>query len=368
MRPSLLIALLLAVILSSPAFAQDTAPVSTTTQIEPVVGTYEATGIHHGTIVVKQAGDTELRLEATFEGGRHETGRCVLPVPGQEWRFDLEPRSVGIVQRLDADSSKEATRTLTLTRSKGALEGTFVEDGDRVPGTEHLVARRFVLLIHGSSEDRKIDHVHKSDEPFFKLWARKVAAFYEQQGYHADLVYGKNMASVAQALEDAGSAGRPYARVVFVGHGGFDGPIFYLEGDEFEQAAALENPEDDDVSTELWDELVHAVRHGTTPDARLWISACHSGGADRGERVTGFDNARYDTEIWVDDLAKATGRVAGGPAGETSAYRSLKLVEALEGLGPADQETRLATPSGGSYIERGTSPKKRRILNEELGR
>ena len=81
------------------------------------------------------------------------------------------------------------------------------------------------------------------------------------------------------ALPGAAGAGRYYQRLVFIGHGGWDGPVIGSRAEwATRQVSGKENPE-------LFDTFVAAIQKGMTPDGKILASSCHAGGSDRYERA-----------------------------------------------------------------------------------
>ncbi len=152
-------------------------------------------------------------------------------------------------------------------------------------------------------------------------------------------VVGTDVDVALQTLRAASANGTPYDRVVFVAHGGWDGPFF-----GHQQTSGK-----DDQKT--WPDFCAAIRRGTTPTARLYSSSCHGGGSNYTERKKG--NSDY---IWSRDLAKRTGRTVAGPAGPTSTGYTLQQGKAaLEGEGVVKQETAWDGPLGSHRIYPGKS-------------
>jgi hypothetical protein len=227
-----------------------------------------------------------------------------------------------------AASVGSSTRSLEVAPSKlGNLAGVL-KDGATVEGKASFTRRRAALIVHnGSWEDR--------DERVFHGYAVRQATYYAGRGYvRRDLVLGNSWEAVIAALLAAGSQGRPYDRVVFIGHGGWDGPMLIPPPHTRGPAQASGQ-----LEPALFARFADAVKRGTTLEAKLYFSGCHSGGSNFAERKDG--SSSY---IYADDLAKRTGRTVAGPAGETSTeFTLVQSRAALEGEGNVVQETRIAT-------------------------
>lgn len=177
---------------------------------------------------------------------------------------------------------------------------------------------------------------NQQDGKAFGVYGRRVGDYYRQQGYgRADVAPVGSVQQLVALLNAAADEGRPYRRVVIIGHGGWDGPMFHGQ-----QASSSENPQ-------LFEQLVAAIQRGTTPDAQLFSSSCHAGGSNRYET----DSRTYR---WTDDLARRSGRVVAGPNGKTSTeYTYQHVLAVLEGVGVTKQEVRWSSPQGVRTISPG---------------
>lgn len=308
------------------ACAQDVAPV-TTSQVCPLVGTYEVTGGLRGRLTV--AG-SDARLTVTFaQGDVKRSGRA----KGKErsWKVWIDPDASGMANRLQGAAVEQDAEVLAL-RAKGDGFVGRTRKGQAV----RLQRRRAVLIVLGGAED-------PNDSAAFRVYGKQVADYYRQKGYaRVEQVLMYEWQKTIDALNQAPAAGHPYSRVVFVGHGGWDGPISY--------GGVSDSQGSPDYNPELWETIVRAFGAGTTRSAKVWVSCCHAGGSDRYER----QDPKRSKLIWVDALAGRTARTVAGPCGSTSTEWSLQLVKALEGEGALVQETRYATVRGGRYLSRGS--------------
>jgi hypothetical protein len=314
------VAVLGLLLLTSTVGRAQTAPV-TSSQVPAVVGTYRAAGALKGTLVV--AGDLGALL--TPDHGTVRKGRASKT--GDSWKLVLQGEHDGIIDRVGGASTSGTTEDLALQPQGDGF-------ATRLDGKALLLERqRSVLVVEGGGEE--------SDANTFANYARAVGDYYKKKGYaRIDHIVGNPWDRTIDALDEAAKEGRPYSRLVFVGHGGWDGPISFVDMPE-NQGSPVLNPD-------LFDRIVRAIGAGTTRDADVWVSCCHAGGSNATERRV----ATNSKQIWVDEIAKRTGRTAGGPCGQTAVALSVQLVTALEGEGHPAQETRRSTPAGGRYLER----------------
>jgi hypothetical protein len=140
-----------------------------------------------------------------------------------------------------------------------------------------------------------------------------------------------------------GAAEAPFARVLFLAHGGWDGPILGEPSDVHTMDVAQAN-----AGTPKFEAFGSALAAATLPDARIYISACHGAGSDAAERVGRVEHRNGDarSKSWTSALHAACGRFVAGPAGSTAWHLTVQAARcALERDGPAPQE--LAVFDGG---------------------
>lgn len=167
----------------------------------------------------------------------------------------------------------------------------------------------------------------------FTGYARDVARFYAGRGVASEIV-DADMSRAIQRLQLAGRSGGRFERVVFISHGGWDGPMI---GPQPEQGSAL------------FKQLAEALQAGTTSNAQVFVSACHAAGSNVYELA---DGRRKDR--WSVGLARAARRTVAGPAGRTSTEYTVRHVQAvLEGSGTTAQEVWVASAAGIKQIKAG---------------
>jgi hypothetical protein len=224
-------------------------------------------------------------------------------------------------------ASAGAARTLELTQDLR----TVLKEGATVIARERLQRVRSILIVHASTYDPT--HVNA-----FKAYATRLARRYkETMGYTtAESILGTSIDMVAARLVRAAEEAAPFDRLVFIGHGGWDGPVLGKYDEEgTHQASSHYNPE-------VFARLIDAIRRGTTHNAQIFSSSCHGGGNNVHERAK-----KMNGYIWSDDVAHQTGRTAAGPAGYTSTdYTEQHVFAVLEGQGTTKQEVRWASPKG----------------------
>ncbi len=314
----------------------DTAPVAspviaqvTTQSVEtPIVGTYDVTGALAGTLVVKRPDDDVLVFEGQI-GGKKFSLRSPVSVRTREWRIDLDDTtSVGFIGALgNSPETTVPSRALVLRANGANLLGMTAIAGR--PSQAVVLKRKLEALV-----------AYGTYMGAMKVYANQVVGYYKAKGYAVKLMPG-DWKAVTQELVQAQATGHAYERFVIVSHGGWDGPMF--EGNNCQQSAG-----ENDVE---FGDFTRAVRRGTTPDAKLIFSCCHQGGSNKFEDpYKYYASLGYPDYRYTDDLSKRTGRLVAGPMGETSTEYSLRLVKAIEGEGPAVQDTRVSTPSGSRQI------------------
>ncbi|MBX3471179.1 MAG: hypothetical protein KF878_30295 [Planctomycetes bacterium] len=212
------------------------------------------------------------------------------------------------------------------TNGPGKLRGEVVDGAGRRLMTLELTRRRRALIVHATGHG-------PSHDGTFKTYGGMIRSYYAALGIQVVMLPADSWATILAELVRAGHDGEPYVRVVTLGHGGWDGPIFSGQLSPW-------------MSASRWQDLVDAVRRGTAPEAKLFVSACHAAGSNRWETWRPHDR-------WVEQLARATGRTVAGPAGITSTTLALRHARALEGAGTFAQETRLADGDGVRAIPSG---------------
>ncbi|MBX3470902.1 MAG: hypothetical protein KF878_28885 [Planctomycetes bacterium] len=250
-----------------------------------------------------------------------------------------EPTGTGLATIVEGGSggatTPAAARTVEVTRGNDGALRAVLRQGEAVVARERLVRVRAALLVHAQTYDSS--HVNA-----FRAYATTIARRYKSAGYvTAETLLGTSVEVVVERLLRAEAEGHPFERLVFIGHGGWDGPVLGTYSDPgHRQASGVYNQE-------MFGTLVDAIRRGTTPAARIFASACHAGGSNVYERARPHDN-KY---VWTDDLAVRTGRIAAGPAGYTSTeYTERHVWAVLEGEGTTVQEVRWASATNARTI------------------
>jgi hypothetical protein len=297
---------------------------------EPV-GNYalERGGSRVGTATIENVdGVLVLRTRLT-DGTSRPDARRDPSLPARTFRYDSVEPAVGLTNHLNGTldiGARGQVWTVELTPQNGALKAVIKADG-AVKAEEKLskvTPPKAALLVYCNAWDQT--HVNA-----FQAYAAAVARRYRAAGFtRTDQIKGESWDVVITALQNASKESRPYERLIFIGHGGWDGPI--MSG----QVSAHSDPEKFAV-------FVDAVRRGTTPTSKLFSSSCHAGGSNKYEAAREYDN-KYR---WVDDVAKRTGRTVAGPNGYTSTeYTEQHVFAVLEGQGTTRQEVRWASPQG----------------------
>ncbi|MBL4844710.1 MAG: SH3 domain-containing protein [Planctomycetes bacterium] len=169
---------------------------------------------------------------------------------------------------------------------------------------------------------------HMTDGGAFKAYANQLKKTYGQQGYQTVIADVDSFEDSIDELNAASEA--PYARVVLIGHGGWDGPVLRSHVGTRQVSGKY--------NVEVFERFVAAVNAGTTPTARIYNSSCHAAGTARSEKAPWSSPYR-----WVHDLAKRTGRHVAGPAGKTSTeWTRQQSLATLEGQGVVVQEVHVA--------------------------
>lgn len=217
-------------------------------------------------------------------------------------------------------------RSIFLSRRGPGWDGQVKQDtswiGDIVlrDNTHEVPTDKRVLVI--------ADRRHKGDGGAFNVYANRIKKTYATRGYQTVIGDIDSFEDVIDELKAATSA--PYSRLVFISHGGWDGPI-YRGHIGTRQVSGKYN-------VELYEKFVAAVKVGMTTEAKIFNSSCHAAGTARDEDVS--YGSPYN---WVHDLSKRTGLHVAGPAGKTSTEWTLQHVLAtLEGQGVTVQEVHVA--------------------------
>jgi len=254
-----------------------------------------------------------------------ESGPWLQLADGGSWVHGSS-RYVRVEEIYDADSIPSAGPRLTLRpRSSGGYMANL-------QGSSELL--RFVPVAPaGPPRVLLIPTIRytEKEQRTLKGYALKLQRYYANRGIPADLHQASSAPGVIHYLEDAALAGKRYKRIVWIGHGGWDGPIMGTSSPT--QVSAKDNPK-------KFEQFITALDEVLTPDARLFASACHAAGNNKYEAEMHF-KSHYS---WVHDVAKRTGRLVAGPAGYTSTEFTYQHVLAiLEGQGTVKQEVHVAT-------------------------
>jgi hypothetical protein len=321
---------------------------------EPALGTFsvvleEGKKSTRGTATIRPDGD-EIVLGARLADGRTLAGRCprggaaqpgVAFVSSSLRTFPLATSgdTPGLADGVTgvAASSEASATTLELTLTPLANFRGLLRSGDVALGKATFTRDRGVLVFHAGAW---VD----DDAKFFEIVAMRIAAYYASCGYaRRDRHLALSWDGVIATLLAAEAEGRPYDRVVFVGHGGWNGPILSSPNSTGPSQASGGS------ETELFKRFADALRRGTTPRARVYLSGCHAGGSNAAERTPGVPSY-----VYADDLARRARRLVAGPAGPTSTEDALAQIRAaLERELPLVQETRVATAAGGKSYDAG---------------
>lgn len=312
------------------------APVDTQSIETPFTGTYALSGGTSGQLVSSRR-DDDLVFKGTAAGVPFEAHASVAD-RAKSWKIPLGTASVGIVSIVGGHSNQVPPTTKVLVvedGGKGDLKAHVEFQKKSTPVT--VTRKKEALVIYGTYENG------------MKVYAQQCSAYYKAKGYTITEMPG-DWTNVSAALAEAQVEGHAYQRVVVVSHGGWDGPM--MKGDFIQISAG-------DSTGEEFGQFARAVRRGTTLDAKLMFSCCHSGGSNR------FEDWRKD-DHWTDDLARLSGRAAYGVDGSTSTEWSLNLAKFAEGEGPARQESRVSGPGGGKTVMP-NQPAPLPIMNQPLG-
>lgn len=326
-----------ALVAGSPAFAHPRADLTGAYALHAEsgarIGQASINGEGDGLVLRARLNDGRTRTPLALDPARSTSGKLVFA------RSASNATSDGLIGGLagsDAAPTPNARpRTVELTRLNDGSLRAVIKEGDAVVGRERLTRVRAALLVHAST----YDETHVSA---FRGYATRIARLYRARGYvAAETMLGTSIEVVVDRLLKAEADGQPFDRVVFIGHGGWDGPVLGKYSEEgHHQASSHYNPE-------AFAKLVDAVKRGTTPAARIFSSSCHAGGSNVYERAAGRNEY-----VWTDDLAVRTGRIVAGPAGYTSTeYTQQHVLAVLEGEGVTVQEVRWASGTGSRTIK-----------------
>lgn len=297
-------------------------------QGEQVVGTVSVQPTGSGaSLHVSSLGGSQLPV-LEEDPARSRPGRRVFVPPPRETPRPARPQ-VGFNGTLGGEEpaplplraaqEEPSGTTVTLFERELVLE---VRRGQELVRRERLRRWRAVLIVHGHGRP-------------FDGYARDLASLYRQRGLHAQVLDGSlGLDAFVSQLEEAGRTGARFERAVFISHGGWDGPMIGPQ-------RAQGSPE--------FQQLARAIAAGTTPQARIFVSACHAAGSNVHELADGWRKDR-----WTVGLARAAGRVVAGPAGPTSTdYTRRHVLAVLEGQGTTAQEVWVASSEGVKTIRPG---------------
>lgn len=285
-------------------------------QRSPLEGTWRIEGARPGTVLITRAGGGPLILSTWYDDGTRRPD--ATEDRGRRGTFNL-PRGAnsvlqGLIGRPDTITAARQGQNLALTQRQGG----------QVVAQEQLRPYRAALLV-------PVLPYNEPEQKAFTTYANRLARHYKQSGFdRADVAPVTSLQQITGALKAAAREVRPYSRLVFIGHGGWDGPMFrtgQISGQQGEEG---------------FEQLAAAIKVGTTPDAKIFASSCHSAGSSVGELEQGMSTYR-----WTDDLARRTGRVVAGPLGKTSTEWTYQhVLAALEGQGTTMQGVRISSPAG----------------------
>ena len=273
----------------------------------------EQVGVLRRSDQVEVLEEREGWVKVSFAGSRE--GWCFL---GDE-NPALSARSL---PRLD---HVPAARSVFLHRRGRGWEGR-IQDGEELVAT--LALRRARTPAPGNRRRVLVlpDSRSRKDGLAFVAYALRIREAYRQRGFTTVIPDIDSWEDVIDELEAA--QGAPYKRVIFIGHGGWDGPIYRSHAGTRQVSGGFHK--------DVYARLVNAVRVGTSKRARILNSSCHAAGTAQAEQTDVVSDYR-----WVLDLARRTGRVVAGPAGRTSTEWTLRHAF-LEGQGTVVQEFHVA--------------------------
>lgn len=327
-----------ALVAGSPALAQSRADLTGAYALHAEsgarIGQASINGEGDGLVLRARTNDGRARTPLALDPARSSNGKLVFARAADTATSD---GLIGGLEGGDAAPQPNAPRprSVEITRLNDGSLRAVIKEGDAVVGRERLTRVRAALLVHAST----YDETHVSA---FRGYATRIARLYRDRGYvTGETMLGTSVDVVVERLLKAEADGQPFDRVVFIGHGGWDGPVLGKYSEEgTHQASSHYNPE-------VFAKLVDAVKRGTTPAARIFSSSCHAGGSNVYERAAGRNEY-----VWTDDLAVRTGRIVAGPAGYTSTeYTQQHVLAVLEGEGRTVQEVRWASGTGSRTIK-----------------
>jgi hypothetical protein len=288
----------------------------------------ERNGALVGTVRIETVGGKLVLATHLDDGAERPLARHSGP---RTFTYDGQLPSLGLAGVLNGNQVPPADAVWTVE-----LRGALLQSGVWRARVKANGATQFEERLVKMTGKRALMIPQKAWDPThvnaFKAYATHVKRRYDAMGYdRTDILFGESWAVVFDALKLAETEHRPYTRVIFIGHGGWDGPIGLGP-----QVSSESDPENFKV-------FLDAVRRGTTPDAKIFASTCHSGGSDKYEEANAWNN-KYR---WVDDVALQTGRTVAGPRGKTSTeYTEQHVFAVLEGEGVTRQAIRWASPEG----------------------
>jgi hypothetical protein len=279
-----------------------------------------------GSATISGEGDA-LVLRARLDDGRERPDMALDPARSQGARLVFAftpPDGTGLVNVISGTEPGAPAQPMSaeVTReNNGALRAT-VREGDAIIARERLTRFRAALLVHANT----YDPTHVSA---FRAYATHVARRYTAMGYQvAETMLGTSLEVVAERLQKGAADAKQFERLVFIGHGGWDGPVLgkYDDGGTHQGSSHY--------NQEAFAVLVAAIQAGMTPTGAIYSSSCHAAGSNVYERAAG-----RNAYVWTDDLARLTGRIVAGPAGYTSTeYTERHVMALLEGQGTVVQE------------------------------
>lgn len=291
-----------------------------------------------GSATISGEGD-DLVLRARLDDGRARPDMPLDAARSQGGRltFAFTPGSgTGLVNVIAGTQPAGPSRPMSaeVTRENAGALRAIVREGDTIIARERLTRFRAALLVHANTYDPT--HVNA-----FRSYATVIARRYKAMGYaEAETMLGTSIDVVAERLQKAAADAKQFERLVFIGHGGWDGPVLgkYDDGGTHQGSSHY--------NQEIFGKLVDAIRAGMTPTGAIFSSSCHAAGSNVYERAAG-----RNAYVWTDDLAARTGRIVAGPAGYTSTeYTERHVMALLEGEGTVVQECKWASKAGSRTI------------------
>lgn len=291
-----------------------------------------------GSATISGEGDS-LVLRARLLDGRERPDMALDPARSQGGRltFAYTPGGgTGIVNVITGTQPAGPANPMSaeVTRENSGALRAVVREGDAIIAREKLTRFRAALLVHANTYDAT--HVSA-----FRNYATVLQRRYKAAGYaEAETMLGTSIDVVAERLQKAATDAKQFERLVFIGHGGWDGPVLgkYDDGGTHQGSSHY--------NQEIFAKLVDAIKAGMTPTGAIYSSSCHAAGSNVYERAAG-----RNAYVWTDDLARLTGRIVAGPAGYTSTeYTERHVWALLEGEGTVIQECKWASKAGSRTI------------------